>query len=80
VAKIKDKDLKPNSKPNSEYTGKGQIINIDSTTIVVIAAIEPEEPTDPEEGEPLFHSHIWVKGTLLYFITDNGSQNNLIST
>jgi hypothetical protein len=52
VAKIKDKDLKP----NSEYTGKGQIINIDSTTIVVIVAIEPEEPTDPEEGEPLFHS------------------------
>jgi hypothetical protein len=32
-----------------------------------------------EEGEHLFHSHMWVKGTPLHFIVDSGSQKNLIS-
>jgi hypothetical protein len=41
--------------------------------------IQPEEPTDPEEGEHLFHSQMWVKGTPLHFIVDSGSQKNLIS-
>jgi hypothetical protein len=36
--------------------------------------IQPEEPTDPEEGERLFHSQMWVKGTPLHFIVDSGSQ------
>jgi hypothetical protein len=35
---------------------------------------------DPEEGERLFHSQMWVKGTLLHFIVDSGSQKNLISS
>jgi hypothetical protein len=39
-----------------------------------------EEPEDLEEGERLFHSHMWVKGTPLHFIVDSGSQKNLIST
>jgi hypothetical protein len=41
---------------------------------------QTEEPTEPEEGERLFHSHMWVNGTSLHFIIDSGSQNNLIST
>jgi hypothetical protein len=41
--------------------------------------IQPEEPTDPEEGEHLFHSQMWVKGTPLHFIVDSRSQKNLIS-
>jgi hypothetical protein len=43
------------------------------------AVIQPEEPTDPEEGERLFHSQMWVKGTPLHFIVDSGIQKNLIS-
>ena len=43
------------------------------------STIQPEEPTNPEEGEHLFHSHIWVKGTPLHLIVDSGSQKNLIS-
>jgi hypothetical protein len=43
------------------------------------ATIQPKEPTDPEEGERLFHSQMWVKGTPLHFIVDSGSQKNLIS-
>jgi hypothetical protein len=37
------------------------------------------EPDEPEEGEHLFHSQMWVKGTPLHFIVDSGSQKNLIS-
>jgi hypothetical protein len=43
------------------------------------ATIQPEEPIDPEEGECLFHSQMWVKGTPLHFIVDSRSQKNLIS-
>jgi hypothetical protein len=57
---------------------KRQIIDADPTAIVTTAAIQPEEPTDPEEGECLFHSQMWVKGTPLHFIVDSGSQKNLI--
>jgi hypothetical protein len=46
----------------------------------VTTTIQPEEPEDPEEGEHLFHSQMWVKGTPLHFIVDSGSQKNLIST
>jgi hypothetical protein len=45
----------------------------------VTATIQPEELVDPEEGEHLFHSQMWVKGTLLHFIVDSDSQKNLIS-
>jgi hypothetical protein len=79
VAEIKDKEPNPDSESDSENTGKGQIIDADPTAIVTTATIQPEEPTDPEEGEHLFHSQMWVKGTPLHFIVDSGSQKNLIS-
>ena len=47
---------------------------------VATTKIQKEEPEDPEEAEHLFHSQMWVKGSPLRFIVDNGSQNNLIST
>jgi hypothetical protein len=74
VAEIKDKESNPDSESDSENTGKGQIIDVDTTAIVATAAIQPEEPTDPEEGEHLFHSQMWVKGTPLHFIVDSGSR------
>jgi hypothetical protein len=40
--------------------------------------IQKEEPKDPEEVECLFHSKMWVKGSLLQFIIDSGIQKNLI--
>jgi hypothetical protein len=79
VAEIKDKELNPDSESDFENTGKRQIIDADPTAIVTTATIQPEEPTDPEEGEHLFHSQMWVKGTPLHFIVDRGSQKNLIS-
>jgi hypothetical protein len=40
---------------------------------VAATTIKPEEPEDLEEGEILFHSQMWVKGTPLHFIVDNES-------
>jgi hypothetical protein len=80
VADIKDKEPNPNSESDSENTGKGHIIGTDPTAIVATATIQPEEPIDLEEGECLFHSQMWVKGTPLHFITNRRSQKNLIAT
>jgi hypothetical protein len=79
VAEIKDREPNPDSESDSENTDKEQIIDADPSAIVATATIQPKEPTDPEEGERLFHSQMWVKGTLLHFIVDSRSQKNLIS-
>jgi hypothetical protein len=57
VAEIKDKEPNPDSESDSENTGKRQIIDADPTVVVATTAIQPEESTDPEEGERLFHSN-----------------------
>jgi hypothetical protein len=75
VAEIKDKEPNPDSK-NIDIR---QIIDPVPTAIVATATSQPEEPTDPEEGERLFHSQMWVKGTSLHFIVDRKSHKKLIS-
>jgi hypothetical protein len=79
VAEIKDKELNLDSESDSKNTGKGQIIDTNPTAIVTTTTIQPEEPTDPEEGEHLFHSQMRVKGSPLHFIVDSRSRKNLIS-
>jgi hypothetical protein len=79
VVEIKEKELNLDSESDSENNGRRQIIDTDPTATVTTTTIQPEEPTDPEEGEHLFHSQMWVKGTPLHFIVDSGSQKNLIS-
>jgi hypothetical protein len=56
VADIKDKEPNPDSESDYENTDKRQIIDVDPTAIFTTATIQPEEPTDPKEGECLFHS------------------------
>jgi hypothetical protein len=73
VVKIKEKESNLDLESDSENTGRRQIIDADPTTIVATTTIQPEEPTEIEEGEHLFHSHMCVKGTLLHFIVDSGS-------
>jgi hypothetical protein len=66
-----DSDLEPK---------KGrQIIDVEPSATVATTKIQPGEPDEPEEGERLFHSEMWVKGTPLHFIIDRGIQKNLIS-
>jgi hypothetical protein len=78
VAEIKEKYPNSDLQSNSKNNGKRQIIDIDPTATVATITIQLEEPTDPEEGESLFHSHMWVKGIPLNFIIDSGSQTNFI--
>jgi hypothetical protein len=78
VVEIKDKELNLDFESNNENSGKRQIIDVDPTAILVTTTIQLEEPTDPEEGEHLFHSHMWVKGTPLHFIVDSKIQKNII--
>jgi hypothetical protein len=65
VVEIKDKEPKPDSESDSKNIDIRQIINTDPTAIVSSATIQPNKPTDPKEGEHLFHSHMWVKGNPL---------------
>jgi hypothetical protein len=50
-----------------------------TTSTIMTVTIQLGELADPEEGERIFHSQMWVKGTPLHFIVDKGIQKNLIS-
>jgi hypothetical protein len=52
---------------------------VEPSATVATTKLQPGEPDEPEEGEHLFHSQMWVKGTPLHFIIDSSSQKNLIS-
>ena len=49
------------------------IIDMEPSATIATTKHQPSEPNEPEEGECLFHSHMWVKGTLLHFIVDSSS-------
>jgi hypothetical protein len=55
------------------------IIDVEPSATVATTKLQPSEPDEPEEGEHLFHSQMWVKGSLLHFIIDINRQKNLIS-
>jgi hypothetical protein len=73
VVDIRDKEMNLDSESNSKNIYKRQIVDADPTVIVATAIIKQEEPTYPEEGEHLFNSNMWVKGTPLHFIVDSRS-------
>jgi hypothetical protein len=56
LAEIKDKEMNPDSESNSEINGRRHIIDANPTATVTATTIQLEEPTDPKEGECLFHS------------------------
>jgi hypothetical protein len=78
VAELKEIEPSPKSDCDSDNNKRRHIIDAEPIATVPTATIQPEEPEDLEEGECLFHSHMWVKGTPLHFIVDSGSQNKLI--
>jgi hypothetical protein len=55
------------------------IIYVEPSANISTTKLQPGELDEPEEGEHLFHSHMWVKSTPLHFIIDSGSHKNLIS-
>ena len=84
VAKLKasesDAGSNSESKPEKGIDKGKQIIDSEPSATVATTKIQKIEPEDPDEGERLFHSCMWVKGSLLQFIIDNRSQKSLIST
>jgi hypothetical protein len=54
-------------------------IDVEPSATISTTKLQPGKPDEPEEGERLFHSQMWVKDTPLHFIVDRGSQKNLIS-
>jgi hypothetical protein len=78
VAEVKAYELDVDSDSEPEPERGRQIIDIEPSATIATTKLQPGEPDEPEEGESLFHSQMWVKGTPLHFIIDNGSQKNLI--
>ena len=76
---MKSSELDPDSDSETEPEKDKRIIDAEPNATIATTQIQPVEPEDPEEGERLFHSQMWVKETLLHFIVDNGSQKNLTS-
>jgi hypothetical protein len=56
----------------SEPENGRQIIDVEPNSIIPTTNIHHDEPDELEEGERLFHSKMWVKGTLTHFIIDSG--------
>jgi hypothetical protein len=79
VAEVKAFESDGDSDFETEPKRGRWIIDVEPSATIATTKIQPGEPDKPEEGEHLFHSQMWVKGTPLHFIVDNGSQKNLIS-
>ena len=67
--KSSESDVGSNSK--SEPKKGRQVIDVEPSAIISTTKIHLGEPNEPEEGERLFHSQLWVKGTSLHFIIDS---------
>jgi hypothetical protein len=79
VAEVKASELDAGSNSKSELERGRQIIDSEPSATVATTKLQLGELDEPKEGERLFHSQMWVKGTPLHFIVDSGSQKNLIS-
>jgi hypothetical protein len=73
VVEVKYMEPNPDSESNPENIENRKIIDADPTATIPTKTIQPEESIDPREGDCLFHSHMWVKGTTLHLIVDNSS-------
>jgi hypothetical protein len=79
VAKVKASELDIGSDSELELERGRQIINTEPSATIDTTMLQLGETDKPKEGECLFHSQMWVKGTSLHFIIDSGSRNKLIS-
>jgi hypothetical protein len=80
VAEVKASESDACSDSESEPEKGRQIIDAKpNATVSTTIRVQPDKSNELEEGEHLFHSQMWVKGTPLHFIVDSGIQKNLIS-
>jgi hypothetical protein len=73
VAKVKASKSDAGSDFESKPARGRRIIDTKPNATVATTKLQHGEPDEPEEGECLFHSQMWVKGTPLHFIIDSGS-------
>jgi hypothetical protein len=78
VAEVKAYELDVGSHSDSELEMGRWIIDAEPSATVATTKLHPGEPDEPEDGERLFHSQMWVKGTPLHFIIDSVRPKNLI--
>jgi hypothetical protein len=79
VAEVKASKSNADSDSEPEPERGRRIIDVKPIATISTTKLQPGEPDELEEGERLFHSQMWVKGTPLHFIVDSSSQKNLIS-
>jgi len=79
VTEVKASESDAGSDFESEPERRRWIIDAEPSASISTTKLQPSEPDEQEEGECLFHSQMWVKGTPLHFIIDSNSQKNLIS-
>ena len=75
MEELKASELYLDSNSDSKLDKGDHIIDAKPSATIATTQIHPDDPEDPKEGECLFHSKMWVKGSSLHFIIDNGSQN-----
>ena len=72
VAELKALESDACSDPEPELDkgdDKGKhIIDVDPSGFFATTKLQREDPEDPKEGERLFHSQMWVKGSQLQFL------------
>jgi hypothetical protein len=79
VAEVKASKSNAGSDSEPEPERGRRIIEAEPSATIATTKLQPAEPNELEEGERLFHSQMWVKGTPLHFIVDSNSHKNLIS-
>jgi hypothetical protein len=79
VAEVKSSRLDVGYDSDSKPERERLIIDAKPNATIATTKLQLGEPDKLEEGECLFHSQMWVNGTLLHFIIDSGSQKNRIS-
>jgi hypothetical protein len=72
MAELKAFELEVDSDFESNPEGGKRIINVEPSATVTTTKVRPSKPEEPEEGECIFHSQMWVKGAPLHFIVDSG--------
>jgi hypothetical protein len=73
VAEVKAYESYVGSNSESELEKGRRIIETEPSATVSTTKIHPDELDELKEGERLFHSQMWMKGTQLHFIIDSGS-------
>ena len=80
MTKLKDFESEVDSDSKSNLESGKKIIDVEPRAIVTTTKVQPSKLEELEEGEHLFHSQMWVKGTLLHLIFYSDSKKNQVST